>query len=144
MPAAASPAASGNSIASSIANCSAHGSTAASTIGAASTRACSRNPNAGTIRVTTSAVAASPSPRAHSLPGGALYCQAMAIIAPASAPGAVPARRASSAAATVAAASNVTAARSATTGASTPPGSTRLPPDQRVGVRLARSASRSK
>ena len=36
------------------------------------------------------------------------------------------------------------AARSATRGGSSPAGNTRLPPDQRVGVRLARSASRSK
>ncbi len=39
---------------------------------------------------------------------------------------------------------STSAAASATRGGNTPSGSTRLPPDQRVGVRLARSASRSK
>jgi len=39
---------------------------------------------------------------------------------------------------------STSAAASATPGGSTPEGNTRLPPDQRVGVRLARSASRSK
>ena len=94
--------------------------------------------------MTTRAVAASPHPRAQRRPGGALYSQAMAIIAAASAPGPGPARRASRAAVAAAATSSVTAARKATAGASTPPGNTRLPPDQRVGVRLAVSASRSK
>ena len=39
---------------------------------------------------------------------------------------------------------STSAATSAIRGGNTPSGSTRLPPDQRVGVRLARSASRSK
>ena len=96
--------------------------------------------------MTTTAVASSPSPRAASRAGGALYDHASVVITTAigSSSGRSDARSASTSAAASATRKSTSAAASATPGGKIPSGSTRLPPDQRVGVRFARSASRSK
>ena len=146
MPVAASPAASGNSIDNNIANCRQHGGATARKGSGDRRPACSRKPMIGVRQDTTTATSSSPQPVECKRIGGALYSHDRNRVAAShsATDRAAPARATRKMVAATATAARIRAARRATERGNSPAVRTRLPPDHRVGVVLARSAARSK